>query len=468
MVEWAARPAAAGPTLRGPVWVDLGGLEPAPYTLSTIRPFRGTVTDGTCTVIRPVSGGFFGKTGRVTRIVPVPPQSRLPSMPRSDRRFVAKTLRVDRGTTPAPDRSSLRLVGHRRLATPGLSRGQTGLSVRMVQSLLLFATLLVAPASAGESIYRRSAGQPTAAAAPPASAPADGAAAAESTHPPAAVLSTSPSPRIEGGSGEEAEGRAERIVSAALAGIARAPSISLRVRQLVRVGDTVLKGGGRYVQSGVDEDQRFRFETRLSAETEEFDVLEVCDGLFFWNTRRYGTLPTGVERIDVRRLRERLGTLGLLARGDTAAYLGGILKPLAQTREWFRFTTVTTVDVEGVPAWVIAGEWDKERLAAILPEQAEALRSATGLAPGDLPDGLPWSVRLSISRRELFPFRLEWLAVPGRRPTTAATEVVGVLEFYDVRIGDPVDAAAFVHLPGNDPLVDLTDITVAYLKPLRP
>jgi hypothetical protein len=338
------------------------------------------------------------------------------------------------------------------------------------------AAALALPAAAGDSIYRRSVGQAGSASEPAATpgsappvAPVDAAPATAVPAPPTAPAVSPADPAPTGaGSDEQAEGRAERIVAAALAGIARAPSISLRVRQLVRVGDTVLKGGGRYVQSGVDEDQRFRYETRLSAATEEFDVLEVCDGLFFWNTRRYGTLPTGVERIDVRRLRERLANLGLIARGDTAAYLGGILKPLAQTREWFRFTGVTAVDVEGVPAWVITGEWDRERLATLLPDQAEAIRAATGISATDLPEGLPWSVRLSISRRELFPFRVEWLAVPGRRPVTGAAEVVGVLEFYDVRIGDPVDAAAFVHRPGNDPLVDLTDITVAYLKPLRP
>lgn len=373
-------------------------------------------------MIRPSGGVFFGKTGRVAPIV------------------IAFHPRI--------------LPSTRRLAGGWVGRLVAGI-----------ACVAATSAGAGESVYRRSA-QPAVVPdpAPPADPATPDATPPDGDRPSPASIVEAAAPDPPGSD----DGRAERIVTAALAGIARAPSISLRVRQLARVGDTVLKGGGRYVQSGVDEEQRFRFETRLSAETEEFDVLEVCDGLFFWNTRRYGTLPPGVERIDVRRLREHLGTLGLLARGDTAAYLGGILKPLAKTREWFRFTQVAAVEVEGVPAWLVSGEWDRERLAGLLPDRADAIRSGAPVTAADLPEGLPWSVRMAISRRELFPFRVEWSAVPGRRPTTAPVEVVGVMEFYDVRLGDPVDAAAFVHRPNDDPLVDLTDITVAYLKPLRP
>ncbi|MBM3953928.1 MAG: hypothetical protein FJ309_04835 [Planctomycetes bacterium] len=325
---------------------------------------------------------------------------------------------------------------------------------RGVACLVAVAALVAGPSRAADSVYRRG----------PASATADPVA-------PPAEAAPVPSPIQSSPAGAETladAGQAERIVAAALAGIARAPSISLRVRQLVRVGGRVFKGGGRYVQSGIDEDQRFRFEARLSAESEEFDILEVCDGLFHWNSRRQGYIAPTTERIDVRRLREKLAALGLLQRGDTAAYLGGILEPLAQTREWFRFTSAVAVEIDGVPAWSITGEWDRERLAALLPDEAEAIRVAAAIEPARLPEGLPWSVRFSISRKELFPFRIEWLAVPGPRPAHGPPEVVGLMEFYDVRIGDPVDAAAFVHRPGTEGLIDITDIAVTYLKPLRP
>ena len=78
-------------------------------------------------------------------------------------------------------------------------------------------------------------------------------------------------------------------------------------------------------------------------------------------------------------------------------------------------------------------------------------------------------MRLLIGRRELFPFRVEWLAIPGRRPVAGREpEPIAVLELFDVRLGEPVDAAAFVYRPSTKGLVDMTDMHVKYLAPLRP
>ena len=105
----------------------------------------------------------------------------------------------------------------------------------------------------------------------------------------------------------------------------------------------------------------------------------------------------------------------------------------------------------------------------ILPAQAEAIRSPGGIAIAELPDGMPYSMRLSISKRELFPLRIEWLAIPGKRPVAATKlETVAVLELYDVHIGEPVDASAFVYKPATEGLIDCTDTIVNQLLPLRP
>jgi hypothetical protein len=82
---------------------------------------------------------------------------------------------------------------------------------------------------------------------------------------------------------------------------------------------------------------------------------------------------------------------------------------------------------------------------------------------------MPWNVRLAIGRRELFPFRIEWRAIPGPRPVTATTpEVVAVLELYDVHLGEPVDATAFVYKPAIDGLIDVTEQHLKELTPPRP
>ena len=269
-------------------------------------------------------------------------------------------------------------------------------------------------------------------------------------------------------SAAEQAGRAERVVAAALAGLSRAPSVSARVRHLVRVDDMVLKGSGRYVQSGVGEDQRYRYEYRLGATDEEFEILDVCDGLFAWNFRRIGENPPQVERIDVRRIRERLEALGIAHRQDQSAYLGGVQRHLGLLRQYFRFTTITSSAIDDVPVWLIEGNWDRDTFAWIVKDKAEAIKSEAGVSPNELPDGMPYSVRLSISKRELFPCRIEWLAVPGKRPTPPApVQVIAMMEFYDVRIGDPVDVSAFVYKPATEGLTDITDAYMPYVQPLR-
>jgi hypothetical protein len=263
--------------------------------------------------------------------------------------------------------------------------------------------------------------------------------------------------------------QAERIVAAALAAMGRAESISARVRQRVRVDDRVVVGAGRYVQSGLGEDQRYRYESSMKSDTETFDLLEVSDGLFAWSYRRLGPQPPQLERLDVRRIRERLFQLKPADDAAISPYLGGVQRTLALIRDWFRFTTVEPATIDELPIWKVEGRWCGECLAALLPSHKEAAMKPGGITAAELPDGMPWSVRLSIGKRDLFPFRIEWLAIPGRRPVAnGEPEPVAVLELYDVRLGEPVDAAAFVYKPAMEGLIDLTEARAKHLAPMRP
>ena len=307
-----------------------------------------------------------------------------------------------------------------------------------------------APTGLAESVYRKNAAA-VAAPAPLAPQTADQAAqAAQAAHAAQAA-------------------QAERIVAAALAAMGRAESISARVRQRVRVDDRVVVGAGRYVQSGLGEDQRYRYEASMQSDTETFDLLEVSDGLFAWSYRRLGPQPPQLERLDVRRIRERLFQLKPAADAAISPYLGGVQRTLALTRDWFRFTTVEAATIDELPIWKVEGRWCGECLAALLPSHKEAAMKPGGITAAELPDGMAWSVRLSIGKRDLFPFRIEWLAIPGRRPVAnGEPEPVAVLELYDVRLGEPVDAAAFVYKPAMEGLIDNTEARVKYLAPMRP
>jgi hypothetical protein len=267
----------------------------------------------------------------------------------------------------------------------------------------------------------------------------------------------------------EETARAERIVSSSLTMLAQADSFSARLRQKARVGDRVLVGTGRYVQSGRGEDQRYRFESTLTCDTETFELVEVCDGIFAWTFRRYGTDPPQLERLDVRRVREKLGQLRAPEPVTASPYLGGLQRSFGTLRQWFRFVAAEPAEIDGLPVWVVEGRWNPGWLKVILPDLAEAARRPGGITPAELPDGVPWAVRFCIGRGDLVPYRVEWLAVPGRRPVAdGEPEPIAVLDLQEVRVGGPVDAGAFVYRPAAEGLIDMTEAHVAGLGLLRP
>jgi hypothetical protein len=274
------------------------------------------------------------------------------------------------------------------------------------------------------------------------------------------------------GSGEgdrETAAQAERIVAGALATFGRAASFSTRLRQKARIGSRVLVGSGRYVQSGHADEQRFRFESTLECDTESFETLDVCDGLFCWSYQRDGGEVETLRRVDVRRVRERLEHVDPAAAANPAPHLGGLQRSLWMLRQWFRFTAVDAAEVDGASVWIVEGRWDPERLAATLPRVVEAAGGANAVTPRLLPDGVPWSVRIVVGKSDLLVRRVEWLAIPGTRPVgERPVEPIAVLDLFDIQVDGPIDAAAFFYQPATTGLIDLTEEHLKRLAPMRP
>lgn len=266
---------------------------------------------------------------------------------------------------------------------------------------------------------------------------------------------------------EDAAAQAERIVLSSATVIARAQSFAIKLRQKARFGDRVLVGTGRYVQAGQGEDQRFRFDSTLVGETETFEFTEVSDGLFCWTHRHNGEEPASLQRVDVRRVRSRLAELKAPDAADGASYLGGLQRTIRLLRHWFRFSKATPLDLDGQPVWVVEGRWFPDFLPIVLPPLKE--RAASGeIRACDLPDGMPWEVRIAIGRNDLIPRRIEWLAIPGSRPVAdGPVESIAVMDFYDIEIDVPVDATAFFYQPANEGLIDVTEMTVNGLGLMR-
>jgi hypothetical protein len=312
----------------------------------------------------------------------------------------------------------------------------------------------------------------------PAANAADGTPAADLSVPPAETAAPDGVPAVD----PEAAARAERIVSACLAGLLREPSIAARMRQRVRVGDHSMVGAGLYLQSGLGEEQRFRFESSLAADARSqapasgdfftVETLEVCDGASFWTYRRWGENPTEVHRVDVLRVRQRVESISHVSGPDAPAitqHIGGVPRILAWLREWFIFDRAQSAEIDGMPVWLVDGRWNPQQAVRMFPALAPLIDEQRGVPPEALPDGVPWSIRLSIGKRELFPFRIEYFAVPGERPVAnPQVEPIGVFELYDVQLGEPVDQTAFIYSPASDAVLDTTEMHLGLVFGIRP
>jgi len=371
-------------------------------------------------VFRRPGGRFFGKILKLVPTVTLPPFAKLPRWPR--RPLAAGRLATLAAVLPAALGAFAPAAGGRAAADPGPAASVYGRGPR--------------PAIAAE------AGQPV------------GADAAAAVPPDAAERAV----------------QAERIVASSLATLARVESFSARLRQKARLGDRVLVGTGRYLQTGQGESQKFRFESTLESDSESFELLELSDGLFAWAYRRDGPQPPTLYRIDVRRVHDRLVELGCPTPEDTARYLGGLQRSLGLIRQWMHFTSADPQEIDGTSVWMVDGSWAPGALAATGPPLHDKVVAGAAIVPADLPDGVPWSVRLAIGRGDLVPRRIEWLAIPGPRPVSpdAPLEPIAILEVFDIVIDGFIEPATFFYQPAITGLMDVTDQHVKTLALFRP
>ena len=256
--------------------------------------------------------------------------------------------------------------------------------------------------------------------------------------------------------------QAERLVASMLSRLGRAESVSARIRQRTRAEGIVLVGTGRYLQQGSGVDQQFRFEVVNKADTETFELLEVSDGISFWKFQKGSSTPVQLSRVDISQIRARLKDFGVDEDQAVAPHLGGLQRSLALIRRFFNFESAERESIDGLPVWRVVGRWNSNRLREIFPH-LEALHDDSEDDALEVPLGTPCSVELIVGSEQLFPFRITWSA----RGNDGKIEPISILELYEVRLGDPIDSAAFVYKPSVEGLRDVTEQFVQGTQPLR-
>ncbi len=121
---------------------------------------------------------------------------------------------------------------------------------------------------------------------------------------------------------------------------------------------------------------------------------------------------------------------------------------LSSIHEAFRFTEVAEGRLDDLPVWSLDGVWQPERLAQLLPEQAEAIRAGRPADLSPLTPNFPHRIVLHVGREDLFPYRIEyWRTESGEDGAPPQEKLMLVMELYEVQLGARIDAAQFVYRP---------------------
>ena len=172
----------------------------------------------------------------------------------------------------------------------------------------------------------------------------------------------------------------------------------------------VLVGTGRYLQQGSGVDQQFRFEVVNKADTENFELLEVSDGISFWKFQKGSSTTVRLARVDISQVRAKLKDFGIDEDQAVAPHLGGLQKTLALIRRYFQFETAERDLLEGLSVWRVIGRWNSTRLIEIFPHLKALPDSSEGMST-EVPAVMPCSVELIIGGNSCFSITgvLGWL-----------------------------------------------------------
>jgi hypothetical protein len=264
---------------------------------------------------------------------------------------------------------------------------------------------------------------------------------------------------------------AEQLLAASAAMLASQGSINAGVRLETRLFDQHLVGKGRYLQ-GYHGARLWRFELLMRDEGRESLALQVCDARYVWIYDRLDDHQR-LWKVDLQRVNSFLDeerkaraphTLGLTSWG-----LGGLPQLITGLNEAFVFRPPQQTRFRGNTAWRLEGTWRQEALCRLLPDQKEKILQGKPPDFGKLSQQLPQRVVVILSA-DLFPQRIEYLRESRLRFyefwKDDAPIVIAAVEFFDVKLGLPIDPRQFTWQATGVPVIDYTDDYLDNVKQL--
>ena len=250
----------------------------------------------------------------------------------------------------------------------------------------------------------------------------------------------------------------------------RRPNIAAKLRQLVRIGDEVLRGKGSYWQQGVGNLRRTRWELETTlVGADPAYVVQVYDGEYVWTDRK---LPGArkVTRVGMEAIRREMNSQSAAGQGggiagfSDAAARGGLSQLVTSLARCFTFSSPQPMQLGERTMLAVIGTWK--------PEQLE--REWAGLStkpPAEWPTHLPHHVLLYIDSSELFPYLIEYRGGENAELVTdphgvfATRQPLALFEFLEVEyFGSTMPAQLFQYAPPDPSWHDVTGKVIEELR----
>jgi hypothetical protein len=258
-------------------------------------------------------------------------------------------------------------------------------------------------------------------------------------------------------------------------------SITAKLRQQVNLFvDKQLIGAGTYVEQRAGGSQRYAMESRIWQGSQLSSIRLCCDGLLLWKYQCLSGRPT-LTRIDVTRVLQALNEAGQrdqMGRVGDWPGMGGLAGMLRGLDANFDFQSAQPTRLAGsaienarvvsqLPVWELRGQWNRRRLAAILPGQAQQILAGQPVDLSAVPTPLPQQVVIYLGSEDLFPYRVVYLRQgPAQREGQGGEVLQPILtmDLFEVQWNVPVDTTNFVYNPRGN--LEWKDQTNEYLESL--
>lgn len=258
---------------------------------------------------------------------------------------------------------------------------------------------------------------------------------------------------------------ANQLLSKSVKMIESQHSISADVAHFTDLFGKKLLGKGVYCEDRSGPRPLVRFELKVPIGESESTLLQISDGKFLWIYRVFME-NAYLDRVDLERIAAALTEQGRAGQGAPAsgglgmldsAALSGAAGLIMSLREAFSFDMAERETLYDTPVWKLRGRWRGDRLAALLPDQAEAIEQGRGEVDlSRLPPQLPDQVFIWLGKDDLFPYRIEYRRRDAGAAGSQNARTIAAMQFMRVSFNVPLDPNQFVFEPNKAPIADRT------------